>query len=130
MKLKNMLDEFKSFILKGNMIDLAVGIIIGAAFGKLVESFAGALVSTLGWLLKTCKFPTEWLNAVAIPHDGPNIGPVIIGAINLVIVGFALFIFIKAYNKFLIKPRPADPTPPPPSEEVKLLMEIRDALRK
>ena len=125
-----MLDEFKKFILKGNMVDLAVGVIIGAAFGKVVEKFSEFLMSCIGAILG--KFGVKQdtaLNFDSVEFEGIKVGGVITALINLLIVGFALFLFIKAYNKFMIKPQPAA-APPAPSPTETLLTEIRDLLKK
>lgn len=124
-----MLDEFKKFILKGNMIDLAVGVIIGGAFGKVVEKFSEFLMSIVGWILKTLRLSENALNFDTQVSDGIKWGAVITATINLCLVGFALFLFIKAYNKWLLRPVPAAASSRT-TEEVKLLTEIRDALRK
>ena len=120
-----MLEEFKKFILKGNMVDLAIGVIIGASFGKVVERFAEMLMSAIGWLLSVCQVPTSWLEFCGIDHSGVKLGGLVTAAITLVIVGFALFLFVKAYNRWLQKPAPAKLT-----ATEQLLTEIRDALRK
>lgn len=125
-----MLDEFKKFILKGNMIDLAVGVIIGGAFGKVVEKFTEFMMSIIGKVLSTLGLGENATNFDTWNPGGIKVGAVITQAINLLLVGFALFIFIKAYNRFLAKQESAPATPPPPPEDIKLLAEIRDLLRK
>ena len=123
-----MLDEFKKFILKGNMIDLAVGVIIGAAFGKVVEAFTSCLMSIIGKILTLCGASDDVINFDHWSPYGIKAGGVITAAINLVLVGFALFLFIKTYNKWLLKPAPEVAPAPTPTE--KLLAEIRDVLQK
>ena len=128
-----MLDEFKKFILKGNMIDLAVGVIIGGAFGKVVEKFTECIMSVIGKILSLAGMDESVTNFDTWAPGKIKIGAVITQTINLVLVGFALFLFIKAYNKWLIKPAPAStapPAPPEPSATEKLLTEIRDSLKR
>ena len=129
--ISQMFDEFKKFILKGNMIDLAVGVIIGGAFGKVTEAFTAFIMSVIGKVLSFLPFAPDSLVFDSWRPWGIAIGPVVTQLINLVLVGFALFLFIKAYNKFLVKEKPEAPAEPPPTpEDVKLLTEIRDLLKK
>lgn len=132
-----MLKEFREFILKGNMLDMAVGIVIGAAFTTVVKSLVDNVVmppiglllggmdfSNIVWTLSPAEGETE---AVTI-----NIGAFINDIIALVIVGFCVFMLVKTYNqakKRFEKQEEAKPeTPPEPSNEEKLLIEIRDLL--
>jgi large conductance mechanosensitive channel len=125
-----MIEEFKKFILKGNMVDLAVGVIIGAAFGKVVERFSDMLMSVIGWILGLCGMESAKLNFDTVAPAGIKVGGVITSLINLLLVGLALFLFIKAYNKWILKPVPvAAPTPPAQTPTEKLLAEIRDELK-
>ncbi len=123
-----MLKEFKKFILRGNMVDLAVGVIIGSAFGKVVEKFAECLMTAIGVLFSPVGGTDKLKELDVISPYGIKIGPVITQTLNLILVGFALFIFIKLYNRLLAKPKVDEPAPPNATE--KLLMEIRDELRK
>lgn len=125
-----MLDEFKKFILKGNMIDLAVGVIIGGAFGKVVEKFTEFVMSIIGKILATVGLGENAINFDTWNPGGIKVGAVITQFINLLLVGFALFVLIKAYNRLLARQDEAPATPPPPPEDIKLLAEIRDLLRK
>jgi large conductance mechanosensitive channel len=137
-----MLKEFKEFAMRGNVVDLAVGIIIGAAFGKIVSSFVGDVVMpVLGLIVGKVDF-----SALFVPLDGnsyPSIeaagdapllmyGQFIQTIFDFVIVAFAIFLAIKAMNRMKRKEEeaPAPAAPPEPSDEVKLLTEIRDALKK
>jgi large conductance mechanosensitive channel len=124
-----MFEEFKKFILKGNMVDLAVGVIIGGAFGKVVEKFTECIMSAIGKALTMVGADKDATNFDSWSPGGIKIGAVITQGINLCLVGFALFLFIKAYNRFLLKPK-VDGPPPPPSATEKLLAEIRDELKK
>ncbi|MCW1913286.1 large conductance mechanosensitive channel protein MscL [Luteolibacter sp. GHJ8] len=128
-----MIKEFRDFILKGNMLDLAVGVIIGASFGKVVTSFTELLLSAI-----TFGTGTTEVGAVPVAKkmiDGKekliDLGPLINSFISLVIVGFALFLVVKAYTtakkRFEAPVAPAGPTELP--ADVKLLAEIRDLLK-
>lgn len=129
------IQEFKAFAVKGNVVDMAVGIIIGAAFGKIVSSFVNdVIMPPLGKLIGGVDF-----SALTIPlgsgADAPAIkyGLFINTVIDFVIVAFAVFIAIKGLNRLKKKEeaKPAAPAAPPePSAEVKLLTEIRDALKQ
>jgi len=126
-----MLEEFKKFILKGNMVDLAVGVIIGAAFGKVVERFSDMLMSAVGGILAACGIKDAAQNFDSVAPGGVKIGSFATALINLILVGFALFLFIKAYNKWIVKPKPTSEIPvPTPTPTERLLTEIRDALQK
>jgi large conductance mechanosensitive channel len=119
-----MIKEFRDFILKGNMIDLAVGVIIGAAFGKVITEFTGVLLKTITAFAKVEEVGTVMIGAV-------DIGPLINSMISLLLVGFALFIVVKAYTTAKARfEKPAAPAgPPEPTAEEKLLAEIRDLLK-
>ena len=128
-----MFKEFRDFILKGNMLDLAIGVIIGAAFGKVVTAFTELLLSAI-------TFGTGSTEVGAVPIakrtvDGTekviDLGPIINSFISLIIVGFALFLVVKAYNTAKKRfDKPAAPAgPPEPTAEEKLLAEIRDLLK-
>lgn len=116
--MKSLLDEFKKFILHGNLLHLAVAFVIGAAFSKVSGAFTTVITSVIGKVLTLPSFK-YWA-----PWDIP-LGNLIDELINLVVVGFAMFLVVKAYNRFLEKPH----APPPPSEEIKLLTDIRDLLK-
>ena len=130
-----MLKEFKEFAIKGNVIDMAVGIVIGTAFGKIVSSFVSDIVmppigvltggvdfSNLTIILKEAS---EGVKAVTL-----NYGIFINTTIDFIIIAFAIFIVIKQINR-LKKKEETEPTEPAkPSEEVLLLKEIRDSLIK
>jgi len=130
-----MLQEFKEFAVKGNVVDMAVGIIIGAAFGKIVSAFvANVVMPPLGLLIGgvdfsnlviTLKAATETTEAVAIGY-----GLFVQTVFDFVIVAFAIFMVIKWMNS-LKKKEEAKPAPPPgPSKEEVLLTEIRDLLKR
>ena len=138
-----MLQEFKEFIVKGNAFDLAVGVIIGGAFGAMAGSFVsdvmmppiglvtgGTDFSNLFLTLKEGTSPGPYASLAAAKAAGAvtlNLGVFVNTVINLAIVGFVLFLMIRAINAAR-KPAPAAPAAPP--EDVLLLREIRDALKK
>lgn len=137
-----MLKEFKEFAMRGNVIDMAVGIIIGAAFGKIVTSFVNdVLMPPIGMLMGNADFSDLFLNlsmdasyqsvAAAEEAGAPIIkyGLFINTVIDFVIVAFAIFLAIRAMNKLRKKEEAAPPAPPAPSTEEKLLAEIRDLLK-
>jgi large conductance mechanosensitive channel len=133
--------EFKSFAMRGNVVDMAVGIIIGGAFGKIVSSFvADVIMPPIGLLLGGVDFSEivvtlksagtneagEAISAVTM-----NIGIFVNTVIDFIIIAFAIFMAIKAINNLKRKEEAAPPPPPPgPSPEEKLLVEIRDLLKK
>jgi large conductance mechanosensitive channel len=140
-----MLEEFKKFAMRGNVVDLAVGVIIGAAFGKIVDSLVkDVIMPPIGLLLGKVDFSNLFLVMKEGAQAGPyatvdaaskagavtlNYGVFINTLISFVIVAWAVFLVIKAMNR--VKPKeeaPAAPAEPP--EEVKLLREIRDSLKK
>lgn len=135
-----MIKEFKDFIMKGNVLDLAVAVIIGGAFGAVVASFTNDIIMPpIGMLLGNVDFSElkVVLQAAEIGADGAETTPEVAirygnwinKIIDLLIVGFALFMLIRTYNKLNPKPEPA-PAPPPGPSEIDLLTEIRDALKK
>lgn len=127
--------EFKEFAMKGNVVDMAVGIIIGAAFGKIVSSFVGdVIMPPLGLLIGGVDF-SDLAVTLKAASDGAaavtlNYGKFIQTVFDFTIVALAIFVAIKAMNK-LKKAEPAAPSAPPePSAEEKLLTEIRDLLKQ
>ena len=134
-----MISEFKEFAMRGNVIDLAVGVVIGAAFGKIVTSLVDKVIMPpIGWLIGNVDFSKlAWTLAPAkLAEDGSEIPAVVIGygdfintVVQFVIVAFAIFMLVKVMNRLARKKEEA-PAPAEPSEEVLLLREIRDNLRK
>src|SRR6267378_4857040 len=124
----SMLDEFKNFALKGNMIDLAVGVIIGAAFGKIVDSLVKhILMPFLGMLVPGEQGYLGWKIAVGakeIPY-GLFLGEVV----NFIIIAFVLYLFIVKFLGLVMKAKQAPATPQAPSRQEALLAEIRDLLK-
>ena len=133
-----MLKEFREFIARGNVIDLAVAVVIGAAFGKIVGSFTDdLLMPPIGLLLGRVDFSNLFVAldrgtyaslAAAKAAGAPVLayGNFINTVVNFLIVAFAIFLLVKQVNRLKA---PAAAAPPPPSAEVLLLTEIRDALR-
>lgn len=129
------IDEFKSFAIKGNVLDMAVGIIIGAAFGAIVNSLVndvlmppiGMLIGGIDFSDLSIKLSNPILNA---KHVEILYGKFINTVINFLIVAFAIFTVVKAINKIKRNEAEKPSAPPMPSEEVLLLREIRDALKK
>ena len=137
-----MLKEFKEFAMRGNVMDMAVGIIIGAAFGKIVTSLVNDVVMPpIGLLMGNVDFTNLFVSlgmtqpyasvAEAEAAGAPIIkyGIFINTVLDFLIVAFAIFLVIRGINKFRRKQEAAPPPPPPPSPEVQLLTEIRDLLR-
>jgi large conductance mechanosensitive channel len=138
-----MLREFKEFAVKGNVMDLAVGVIIGAAFGKIVDSVVNDLIMpVVGKALGGLDFSNYFIPLSDVPAGTPHTlagmkaagvpafayGNFLTVAFNFLILAFIIFQMIKMMNRL----RPVTPPapPPPPKEEVALLREIRDALRR
>ena len=126
----SLLEEFKNFALKGNVIDLAVGVIIGAAFGKIVDSLVKhILMPLISLLVPGDQGYLGWkvvVGAKEVPY-GLFIGEVV----NFIVVALALYIFIVKVLGFVMKQKEAAPAAPPaPTKEETLLAEIRDLLKK
>jgi len=131
----SMMKEFKEFAMKGNVVDMAVGIIIGAAFGKIVTSFVGdVLMPPIGVLLGGMDFSTMSWTIKAATESAPAVtlsyGKFVNTVIDFLIVAFAIFMAIKAMNSMRKKEEEAPAAPPEPPADVKLLGEIRDLLKK
>ena len=129
------LKEFKEFAIKGNVIDMAVGVVIGAAFNKIVSSLVADIITpALGLVIGGVDFK----NLKVLLKDNPdpklavswNYGIFIQTVFDFLIVAWAIFVVVKLINRLKRnEPPPAPPAPPPPPAEVQLLTEIRDALR-
>jgi large conductance mechanosensitive channel len=134
----SILKEFKTFAVKGNVVDMAVGIIIGAAFGKIVSSFVGDIVTpALGMLIGGVDFTDLVITLKAAQGDIPAVvvayGKFIQTVLDFIIIAFAIFMGIKGINRLkreedAIEEAPA--APPAPSSEEVLLSEIRDLLKQ
>ena len=126
-----MISEFKEFAMRGNVIDLAVGVVIGAAFGKIVTALVDKVIMPpIGLLVGGVDF-SKWAwtlkeaTAVVI-----GIGEFLNTVIQFVIVAFAIFLLVKVVNRLARKKEEAPAAPAAPSEEVVLLREIRDSLKR
>ena len=134
-----MLKEFKEFAMKGNLVDIAVGFVMGAAFKQVVTSFTGGIVSPLiGLIFKADFKDIKWVIKEGVANaDGVMEGQVaiLIGefvtyVIDFIIVAFVMFLVVKGVNKMKKKEEPAPPPPPPGPSQEELLAEIRDLLKK
>lgn len=126
--------EFKEFAMKGSVVDMAVGIVIGAAFGKIVSSLVGdVLMPPIGMLLSGVDFTSLAVELKAAEGDQPAVmlsyGKFLQTVIDFVIVAFAIFMAIRAMNTLKRKEEAAQAAPPAPTKEEVLLAEIRDAIR-
>jgi len=140
-----MIQEFKEFAVKGNVMDLAVGVIIGAAFGKIVDSMVNDLIMPVaGKALGGLDFSNKFIPLSDVPSGTAHTlagmktagvpvfayGNFLTVAINFLILAFIIFQMVKMMNRMRRAPAPVPATPPPPSESVVLLREIRDGLRR
>jgi len=131
----SMMQEFKTFAIKGNAVDMAVGIIIGGAFGKIVSSFVSDIIMPpIGLLVGGVNF--EDLSITLKESVGTtaaitlDYGKFVQTIVDFVIIAFSIFLVIKAMNSLKKKEEAAPTVPPPPSAEQQLLAEIRDLLKK
>jgi len=132
-RIKSFFHEFRTFAVKGNMLDMAVGMIVGGAFTALVTSIVSNIATPLLGILIGVDF-SEW--TITLPHLYGNaepgtlaIGTFLNSIISFIIVAFVVFLFVKALNKFRNKEE-AEPPPPKRSAEELLLTEIRDLLKE
>jgi len=128
---KKFFAEFKEFAIKGNMVDMAVGVIIGSAFSAIITSIVGNIATPLLGILIGVDFK-EWVIELPKLYGNAEPGSLGIGVfinslINFFVVAFTLFWFVKALNRYRKKPAP--PPPPEPTKEEALLAEIRDLLK-
>ena len=131
----SMMSEFRDFAMRGNVVDMAVGIVIGGAFGKIVTSFVNdVLMPPIGMMLggvdfgdlaMTLKEASGEMAAVTL-----NYGSFVQTVVDFIIIAFAIFMVIKAMNSMKKKEEAAPAAPPKPSTEETLLTEIRDLLKK
>ncbi len=133
-----MFKEFKDFAMKGNLVDIAVGFVMGAAFKSVVTSFTGGIVSPLIGLIFNSNFKDlNWVVKDGVANDaGEMVGEVVVlygdfltNLLDFIIVAFVMFMIIKGINKTKKKEEPAPEAPKGPSQE-DLLTEIRDLLSK
>lgn len=141
----SMMSEFKEFALKGNVMDLAVGVIIGAAFGKIVDSVVGDLIMPLvGAVIGNLDFSSMYVLLGAVPAGvGSGLaelkkagvpvfayGNFITIAVNFIILAFIIFLMVKQMNRLKREAPPAPAAPVATPEDILLLRQIRDSLRK
>mgnify|MGYP001411253537 FL=1 len=134
-----MLKEFKEFAMKGNVVDMAIGVIIGGAFGKIVSSLVSdVLMPPLGLLMGKVDFSSLFINLSGTPQPSLiaakaagaptiNYGVFLQATFDFIILAFVIFLLVKQMNRFKKEAPPAPPAGP--TNEEKLLMEIRDALK-
>jgi len=137
----SILKDFKDFAVKGNMIDLAVGIIIGAAFGKIIASLVSDIIMPpIGLLLGGMNFTDIHItmkDAIIDPSSGKilkeavnlKVGNFIQALVDFTIIAFSIFMIVKGITK-MKKQKAEDPAPPAPTKDQELLTEIRDLLKK
>lgn len=136
-----MMSEFKEFAMRGNVIDLAVGVVIGGAFGKIVTALVEKVIMPFIGLLTGGVDFSKWawtLRAAELDAAGKEIHPALVvgfgdflnTVIQFIIIAFAIFMVIKAINRLSRKQEEAPAAPAEPTEEVLLLREIRDSLNK
>jgi large conductance mechanosensitive channel len=131
----NMMKEFKDFAIRGNVVDMAVGIVIGAAFGKIVSSFVGdVIMPPIGVLLGGVDFSNLSIIVREAVDKKPAVlisyGKFLQTIIDFTIIAFAIFMAVKAINSLRKKEAAAPEVPPAPSKEEVLLAEIRDLLKE
>ncbi|HXH20089.1 MAG TPA: large conductance mechanosensitive channel protein MscL [Chitinophagales bacterium] len=122
----SLIKEFKEFAMRGNVVDMAVGIIIGGAFGKIITSLVGDIMMPL--INPLIPEGSDWKTLEVGP--GVKLGSFAGSVVDFIIIAFVIFIMIKAINAAKKKEEAKPAVPPEPSMEVKLLTEIRDALKK
>lgn len=130
----SLIKEFKAFASRGNVIDMAVGIIIGAAFGKIVSSFvADIIMPPIGIILGGVNFSDLSIVLQAAQGDAPSVviayGKFIQTIIDFTIIAFAIFMGVKTINRLKRKEEVVPKAPPAPTKEQELLAEIRDLLK-
>lgn len=141
--MKKFFEEFKAFAMRGNVLDMAVGVVIGGAFGKITSSLVGDIIMPLismltggidftawKWVLKEAVLDAE--GAVTASEVAINFGSLIAVVLDFVIIAFAVFCMLRAINKLKKKEEPAPeeaPAEPEPTKEELLLTEIRDLLK-
>jgi large conductance mechanosensitive channel len=136
-----MLKEFREFAMRGNVLDMAIGVIIGGAFGKIVSSLVSdVLMPPLGLLMGKVDFSSLFINLSNTPQPSLvaakaagaptlNYGVFLQSVFDFLIIAFVIFMLVKQVNRFKKEAVPPPPAPPAPTNEEKLLMEIRDLLK-
>jgi large conductance mechanosensitive channel len=142
LKEEDMIQEFKKFALRGNVVDLAIGVIIGAAFGKIVESMVSdVIMPVIGRIFGGLDFTNYFVGLTPAASQAPTYdaakkagatlgyGTFITVSVNFIIVAFVMFLVVKGMNQMLKKEEAAPPPPAPPTKQEVLLTEIRDLLK-
>jgi len=137
-----MLEEFKKFAMRGNVVDLAIGVIIGAAFGKIVGSLVDdVIMPVIGRIFGGLDFTNYFVGLTAASSQATTYdaakkagatlgyGTFITVTVNFIIIAFVLFLLIRGMNRMIKQEEAAPPPPKPPSKEEELLAEIRDLLK-
>jgi large conductance mechanosensitive channel len=137
-----MLQEFKKFALRGNVVDLAIGVIIGAAFGKIVGSLVDDIIMpVIGRVFGGLDFTNYFLGLTPAASQAPTYdaakkagatlgyGTFITVSVNFIIIAFVLFLLIRGMNRVIREEERAAPPPAPPTKDQELLTEIRDLLK-
>jgi large conductance mechanosensitive channel len=137
-----MLQEFKKFAMRGNVVDLAIGVIIGAAFGKIVGSLVDDIIMpVIGRILGGLDFTNYFIGLTAASSQAPTYdaakkagatlgyGTFITVTVNFLIIAFVLFLVVRGINRMMRKEEAAPPPPAPPTKDQELLAEIRDLLK-
>ena len=137
-----MLQEFEKFAMRGNVVDLAVGVIIGVAFGKIVDSLVNDIIMPIiGRIFGGLDFTNYFIGLTPAASQAPTYdaakkagatlgyGTFITVTVNFIIIAFVLFLIIRAMNRMMRKEQDAPPPPAPPTKEQVLLAEIRDLLK-
>ena len=137
-----MLQEFKKFAMRGNVVDLAIGVIIGAAFGKIVDSLVNdVIMPIIGRIFGGLDFTNYFVGLTAASSAAPTYdaakkagatlgyGTFITYTVNFIIIAWVMFMVVRGMNRLIKREEAAPPPPAPPSKEVVLLTEIRDLLK-
>jgi large conductance mechanosensitive channel len=137
-----MLQEFKKFAMRGSVVDLAIGVIIGAAFGKIIESLVSDIIMpVIGRIFGGLDFSNYFIGLTEASHNAPTYdaakkagatlgyGSFITVTVNFLIIAWVLFLVVRALNRVFAQQESAPPPPAPPSKEAQLLTEIRDLLK-
>lgn len=137
-----MLQEFKKFAMRGNVVDLAIGVIIGAAFGKIVDSLVNDVIMPIvGRIFGGLDFTNYFVGLTPASSAAPTYdaakkagatlgyGTFITYTVNFIIIAWVMFMVVRGMNRLIKKEEAAPPPPAPPSKEVDLLTEIRDLLK-
>ena len=137
-----MLQEFKKFALRGNVVDLAIGVIIGAAFGKIVDSLVtDVIMPIIGRIFGGLDFSNYFFGLTSASSQAPTYdaakkagatlcyGQFLTVAVNFIIIAWVMFMVVRGMNSLMKKEEAAPPPPAPPTKEQELLTEIRDLLK-